>query len=148
KYKDEVMRVLKEKGHEAAMAVLKHNFLTCLYLPTDNSSEMTQEAARFLIDGIAMPNGIHVKGIGGKFYVASVQAMLDEAIVAYTGLNLNKVVAGNLKAILGKSYARLRVSERHAVARDRLMQMIRGYVNASPGKIPPLPQYITRNCIN
>jgi len=145
KYKDTVLKIYREQGLNLAIDDLKRNFLTCLYLPTENSSEEDEKAARFLIEGGTHPDGRHVKGIGGKFYVAPVQAMLEEAIIAYTGLNLNKVVQENMTAILDGKYSDLTLREQTAIARDRAMQMIHSYVNAT---VSHLPSYITSNCIN
>lgn len=53
------------------------NFLTCVYMGTDNSSEDTRFAAEFLINGGVDPEtGEKVKGIGGKFLNRNVQKLL------------------------------------------------------------------------
>ncbi len=148
KFGDEILTIEAEQGIEAAKMVLKNRLLTCVYLPTDNSSTRTLNAARFLIEGGTLPDGTQVKGIGGKFYVAPVQAMLDEATVAFTGLDLNKVAQENLSEILDSTYDALPDDERLALARAKLMRTINDYVDATPDHVPALPDYITRHCVN
>jgi NH3-dependent NAD+ synthetase/predicted amidohydrolase len=147
-FREEVLRIEAKQGQAAAIAAIKKRMLTCVYLPTENSSTHTQNAARFLIKGGDLPDGTHVDGIGGKFYVAPVQAMLDEAVVAFTGLDLDKMVHENIKEILNGRILSLNKKDGHAVARAEVMRIIRDYINATPGHLPNLPPYITRNCVN
>lgn len=51
KYRGAVLEELKSNGADAAIALLKKNMLTCIYLPSDNSGITTQDAARTLIEG-------------------------------------------------------------------------------------------------
>ena len=98
-----IRAVAAQAGEHAALEAIKARLLTCVYLPTENSSPRTLNAARFLIEGGVLPNGEKVAGIGGTFYVAPVQAMLDEAVIAYTGLDLDKVAAAHSNDLLGAS---------------------------------------------
>lgn len=50
-YTDDVKRANSEKGAEAAIDVIKSQMLTCGYLPSENSSKATEDAARFLVEG-------------------------------------------------------------------------------------------------
>jgi len=85
-YQDKVLKIWTEQGEAAAIQVIKENILTCVYMPTDNSSTRTQHAARFLIEGGMLPDGKNSAGIGGKFHVADVQGIWDETLAAFTGL--------------------------------------------------------------
>lgn len=148
KCKADVLKTYGLSGERTAINEIKKNILTCVYLPTENSSAHTLNAARFLIEGGPLPDGTKVEGIGGKFYIAPVQALLDEATVSFTGLDLDKAVKENLSAILKNKYARFTPEERFVLARAKTMKLIRSYINATSATLPRLPDYITRNCIN
>lgn len=51
KYREEVLQEIKISGAEAAIALMKRNMLTCIYLPSDNSGITTEDAARTLTLG-------------------------------------------------------------------------------------------------
>jgi len=147
--KDDVLKIYAAQGEAAAVRAIKKNVLTCVYLPTENSSVRTQNAARFLIEGGSLPDGTQVEGIGGKFFVAPVQAALDEVTLAFTGLNLDQVVRDNLAEIInGPAYQELTALERFDLGRAKLLRQIKAYTNATPETLPSLPAYVTRSCIN
>lgn len=77
-YRHEVLEAGKTGGKEAAaQACLKH-MLTGVYMGTNNNSDATLNAARFLIEGgVDAATGEIVKGIGGKFVNRNVQDLLD-----------------------------------------------------------------------
>lgn len=50
-YRQEVLDTLDSEGTQAAIALMKRNMLTCIYLPSDNSGVTTQDAAQCLIEG-------------------------------------------------------------------------------------------------
>ncbi len=141
KYKDEVLKVLSEKGEEAAVDAIKKNLLTCVYLPTDNSGEITRNAARFLIEGGEL-EGKKVKGIGGTFYIANVQGAVDEYIIAYSGMDLDKVAKDHL---LHKGKHNPNADELEH-GRDEVKRIIKSYVNSDRGSSPTLPDYIADAC--
>jgi len=85
-YKDRILQIRAAQGDAAAVHAIKENILTCVYMPTDNSSTRTQHAARFLIEGGMLSDGKNSAGIGGKFHVADVQGIWDETLAAFTGL--------------------------------------------------------------
>jgi NH3-dependent NAD+ synthetase len=209
-YKDEVLRINREQGPEAAVAAIKKNLLTCVYEPTDNSSKRTRDAARYLIEGGTLVevylkdeqgnnrisasgepitqqmyfdekldaiNGNQftkwknkdssetfeikdikrdTKGIGGNFYVASVQRALDELIIAYSGLNINDVAHAHREAVIEgmehsaevkEAVRTLPVSLQHDLAAAQIVETIRRYVNAPKGSNPTLPDYIASHCV-
>ena len=148
RYKDQVLKNYAQEGEAAAVRALKKNFLTCVYLPTENSSEETRHAAHFLIEGGELADGTKADGIGGSFYVANVQGIFEEAVVAYTGLNLSKVAEENVQEILGSRAAAFLPEEQTLMARAKLLQMVLQYVNAAPGSQPHLPDYITSHRVN
>lgn len=51
KYRQDVLTEMKNAGADAAIALMKKNMLTCIYLPSDNSGITTQDAARTLVEG-------------------------------------------------------------------------------------------------
>ncbi|MFM9890250.1 MAG: nitrilase-related carbon-nitrogen hydrolase [Rickettsiales bacterium] len=51
KYRDDVLAEVKNAGADAAIALMKKNMLTCIYLPSDNSGITTEDAARTLVEG-------------------------------------------------------------------------------------------------
>ncbi len=148
KCRDEARALFREKGEGAAKKFLKNKLLTCVYLPTDISSARTLNAARFLIEGGALPNGTKVEGIGGKFLIAPVEAVLEEMIVSSVGLDLNALADEHAKKILGDRFAVLSQEERLPIARAKLLRTIMAYVNAAPDEKPPLPDYIINACTN
>jgi NH3-dependent NAD+ synthetase len=148
RYKDEVLKIYAQEGHDAAVRALKRNFLTCLYLPTDNSSSHTLHAAQFLIEGGELPDGTHVKGIGGKFYVAPVQAILEEIMTSSVGLDITQIAQENLESILGERMNALLPDEQVIVARAKLQRTIKDYIDAPLNTHPQLPEYVTSHCYN
>lgn len=148
-YKNDVLAIYAQKGEAEAVRALKKNILTCVYIPTENSSPETLRAARFLIEGGALPDGTVAQGIGGKFFVAPAQAALDETTMAFVGLDLDQVVRENLGAILGeRPHHDLTPQERFDLARAQTLRQIKAYTNAEPQSMPALPDYITRACVN
>ncbi|MDE2101342.1 MAG: hypothetical protein KGL39_29110 [Patescibacteria group bacterium] len=141
KYKDEVLKTLTEQGEEVAVDAIKKNLLTCVYLPTDNSGETTRNAARFLIEGGEL-NGKRVKGIGGTFYIANVQGAVDEYIIAYSGMDMDKVAKEHLLR-QGKHNPSTAELEH---GRDEVKRIIKAYVNSERGSNPSLPDYIADSC--
>ena len=147
KYKDEVLGIFENEGEAAAIRAIKDRILTCVYLPSDNSSDRTLNAARSLIEGGEL-NDAHAEGIGGKFQVSPVQGMMDEQIAGYAGLNLSRIAEENWQEILGDSMRDSDLESSHALARAKMMRDIRSHVNAEPGSTPILPDYIARHCVN
>ena len=86
KYKDEVLAANEQQGADAAIKLLKEKFLTCIYMPSNNSSEATLDAARTLVEGGKDGNGKPIAGIGGTFRVINVQDVVDSCIEAFSGL--------------------------------------------------------------
>lgn len=119
KYEQEVLETLKEKGADEAIAVIKHNMLTCIYLPSDNSGDVTLNAARTLIEGGEV-NGKHVDGIGGKFEVVNVQTSVDSLIEAFAGVTS--------KDLLGKYIDDPAGGDKQVSLKDRLSIEFREYV--------------------
>ncbi len=161
KYKDEVLEISRTKGEAAAIRAIKDNILTCVYLPSENSSDRTRNAAQTLVEGGTLPDGTKVDGIGGKFIVAPIQGMLDEQTAAQAGLNLTQMAKDNWAEILGNKYTqklfkfskRLRgkIGEKSQqmcqdLARAKMLREINAYVNAARGSNPKLPDYIARYC--
>ncbi len=151
-YKDEVLKVFEEHGQEAAVDAIKKHLLTCVYLPTDNSSERTQNAARFLIEGGKSADGTHVKGIGGNFYVAPKQRVLDEEIIAYSGLNVDAVATMYKDLILNNmehadSVRDLPDTLQHDIAAAEIVRTIKTYINAPLNSHPVLPHYLSEQCV-
>lgn len=78
KNKEAILAAETAGGAQAAIDVCMKDMLTGVYMGTDNSSDATREAARFLIEGGIDPaTGEHVRGIGGKFVSRNVQDLLD-----------------------------------------------------------------------
>ena len=147
KYKDEVLKIEKEQGEKEAVQAIKKNLLTCVYLPTDNSHIDDENAARFLIEGGEL-NGKKVEGIGGTFYVAHQQRVLDEAIIAYTGLDLDKLVKEQKDTILqGLNVGNLPEQDALYIVEGRVKKIIKDYVNSPLGSNPTLPKYISDACV-
>lgn len=148
KYKDEVLRAEKALGEKEAIKQIKKNLLTCVYLPTDNSyqadgTSRTENAARFLIEGGEV-DGKKIEGIGGSFYVANVQGVLDEAIVAYTGLDTTKLAKEHADELVDlRDILLLNPEYKEAIAEVNLKKIIKNYVN-NGGK---LPDFIKQACI-
>ncbi len=156
KYKDDVLRIEREQGQEAAIDAIKKNLLTCVYLPTENSSARTENAARFLIEGGALPGGTNVKGIGGTFYVAPKQRVLDEETIAYSGLNVDAVARSHRAIIIDGMDSDASVKDairalpetlQYDIAAAEIVRRIKAYVNAEKGSNPKLPDYITQHCV-
>lgn len=145
--RDAALKVFKEKGEAPAKKFIKSQMLTCVYLPTDISSSRTLNAARFLIEGGALPDGSQVEGIGGKLIVAPVERVFEEMLAASTGLDLDALAAAHAEKILGQRHAALLNDERTA-ARAALLQKIMDYVNAAPGQKPPLPDFVMAACVH
>ncbi len=148
-YKDEVLKIYAEKGEAEAVRSIKKNLLTCVYIKVDNSSQETLYAARFLAEGGRLSDGRLAQGLGGKFFVVSAQAALNETTMAFSGLNLDHVVRENLEEILGdRKYVGLTDLERFDLARAKGLRQIKAYVEAVPCTVPALPDYIHRACVN
>ena len=87
-YEKAVLSVLSSTGNkEVAIDLIMGNMLTCVYMGTDNSSDETQRAAKTLIEGGTTIDGVHFKGIGGKFYYRNVQRLVDVYAEIYSGVN-------------------------------------------------------------
>lgn len=83
-FKADVMKAYHEGGEDAAIERCMQSFLTGVYMGTDNSSDDTINAARFLMQGgTDSKTGETVKGIGGKFVERNVQDLLDFYGVMY-----------------------------------------------------------------
>ncbi len=80
-YENDILKILSEQGEAAAVCAIKQHLLTCIYMSTENSSDRTRHAARFLIEGDAK-----TPGIGGKFHAADVQGIWDTTLAAFNGL--------------------------------------------------------------
>lgn len=50
-YREEALAKIESEGADAALDFIKHNMLTCIYLPSDNSGVTTRDAAQCLIEG-------------------------------------------------------------------------------------------------
>lgn len=50
-YREEALAKIEREGADAAIDFIKHNMLTCIYLPSDNSGVTTRDAAQCLIEG-------------------------------------------------------------------------------------------------
>ena len=85
KYADKVKQVTHKQGAEAGIAYLKSQMLTCAYFPSENSSKDTENAARILIEGGALPDGKKVKGIGGTFHIVPVQDIVESYVEIFAG---------------------------------------------------------------
>jgi len=119
KYQDDILALYKEKGLKIATRALKKNFLTCVYIPTDNSSNETFNSAKYLANGI-----------GCKFIVSPVQPVVDELTASFVGINLDKIASENFNEILEKTTTKgLNKKEKINLARGYLMQRIKDYVN-------------------
>lgn len=86
KYADEVIKTNQDQGAGAAIELLKKNLLTCIYMPSNNSSKDTEIAARTLIEGGITEDGKPIKGLGGSFRMVNVQDVVDSSIEAFAGL--------------------------------------------------------------
>jgi NH3-dependent NAD+ synthetase/predicted amidohydrolase/nicotinamide mononucleotide adenylyltransferase len=147
KYKNDVIKVEAEQGEKAAIAAIKKNLLTCVYMPTDNSSKRTENAARFLIEGGEV-DGKSVMGIGGSFYIASQQKTLDEAIISYAGLDVEKLAQNKKGAILKTlNLPDLPEQYQQSIAEAEIRRIVKNYVNADANSNPKLPDYIKDSCV-
>jgi NH3-dependent NAD+ synthetase len=149
KYKQEVLDVYKSEGVEAAKDAIMKRLLVCNYLATENSSERTENAARTLIEG-GMVDGKPVKGIGGTFNVLNVQRVVEENILAYSGMDLEAVAkAHRAESKTEQQLAALGVAEdvRQIVAKEEVRTLVHSYVNAAEGAPEAtLPAYIADAC--
>jgi NH3-dependent NAD+ synthetase/predicted amidohydrolase len=142
-YQAEILAIAAEQGEKSALTALKKRLLTCVYLPTDNSSKRTRHAARFLIEG-GEREGIHSEGIGGSFYVAPQQSLWDEAIIAYAGLDIATLAKQHKELILSSLHLPESLDEasQQILAEAEIKRLIKRYVNAAQGSKPQLPAYI------
>ena len=82
KYGDKILEAFRKGGQEAAIDTCLSNMLTTVYMGTNNSSDETRQAARFLVEGGEL-DGVSVKGIGGRFMERNVQDLLEFYAVVY-----------------------------------------------------------------
>lgn len=83
-FAQEIVAAEATGGAEAAANACLLHMLTGVYMGTNNSSDATFSAAKFLMKGGTDPvTGEHVKGIGGKFLSRNVQDLLDFYAVIY-----------------------------------------------------------------
>ena len=82
RYNDQILAAYAKDGTEAAIDACMQNMLTTVYMGTNNSSDATRNAARFLAEG-GQDGDAQVKGIGGKFLERNVQDVLDFYAVVY-----------------------------------------------------------------
>lgn len=115
-FTDEILAAEKSGGEQAAIQVAMKHMLTGVYMGTNNSSDATQNAARFLIEGGTDDQGHVVDGIGGKFKNRNVQDLLDFYGVIYAVEDTTKLSGS---------------------AKDKMMQDIAGYLNMSPHTTTP-----------
>ncbi len=71
-YLDAIRQAEKVEGIEGAIRACLARLLTCVYMGTNNSSDETRAAARFLVQGDEK-----TRGIGGTFLERNVQDLLD-----------------------------------------------------------------------
>lgn len=71
-YLDAIRQAEKIEGIEGAIRACLARLLTCVYMGTNNSSNETRTAARFLVQGDE-----ETRGIGGTFFERNVQDLLD-----------------------------------------------------------------------
>lgn len=105
-----------------------------------------------LIEGGTLEDGTKTKGIGGTFYVAPKQRVLDEETIAYTGLNVDEVAKKHCDAIIttmpaAEGIRALPPELQQALAAAQIVKQVREYVNAQRDSHPTLPAYISDNCI-
>lgn len=157
KCRDAALKIFRESGNtEKTVDFIKHEMLTCVYLPTDNSSETTLNAARTLVEGGTLPDGTPVKGIGGKFSVHNVQPALDEYIISHAGLNIKKAMAdAKADAVVAADFSKLQELSAANPNFGNLAELwlenhikdhVKKYVNAELNSNPELPAYIKNNC--
>ena len=91
RYKDKILQAAQEKGEEAAIQVCLGHMLTSVYMGTNNSSDATRNAARFLVKGGEL-DGATVTGTGGKFMERNVQDLLDFYAVVYAVENTSQII--------------------------------------------------------
>ncbi|GEM_PF-630033 len=200
-YKDEALKIEQAEGEKAAIAAIKKNLLTCVYLPTDISSKETQDAARFLIEGGTLVEVLakdeqgnvlkdehdqpitkkiyfdqtldkiennqltkwvkdnkketyeivniehDIQGIGGNFYVAPQQRIVDEAIIGSSGLDLTRFARENKDiALQGLNTENLSEEDQLHISEGRIKKIITNYIYAPLGSHPKLPDYISAAC--
>lgn len=79
-------------GIDAGVKAYLDDFLTGVYMGTDNSSENTREAARFLMEGgVDVETGAPIPGIGGKFEYRNIQELVDFFAISYAVENPGKI---------------------------------------------------------
>lgn len=91
KYKDAVLDAFKAGGKSAAIDKTMEHMLTCVYMGTDSSSDLTLNAARTLVEGGTTKEGEAFKGIGGKFLYRNVQRLVELYAEIYAGVNPSKL---------------------------------------------------------
>ena len=156
KYRAEILELEKNEGANAALKFLKKKMLHFSYLPTENSGEITKEAARILIEGGTLPDGTVVEGIGGTFTINSVQGIYEEAIISTAGLNLEQAIKDieneeSKKPALDliRAFVKQNPSAENAYTdfiKGEIKRDIMQYVNSKSGSNPILPNYIKDNC--
>lgn len=83
-YAEEVKTITREQGAKAGIKALKAKMLTCAYLPSDNSSKFTEDAARFLIEGGVMVEVTDEHGKARTLYVDPEKDSVNEAEGIFT----------------------------------------------------------------
>ncbi|MDX9689614.1 MAG: hypothetical protein EOM37_02850 [Proteobacteria bacterium] len=141
-YRDNVLAIAVKEGEKAGLKALKDRFLTCVYIPNDNSVEATWRGAQLLVKGGELPNGLKIEGIGGRFIVTPSQAALDAMIVAACGLDLDKIARNYTDEILaGTDCSALSIEQKFDLAQASLMRRIKNYVRGENAQ-EPLPAYL------
>lgn len=144
-YEQKALEIYRNEGESAAVKFIKENFLTCVYIATDNSSVETEEAARFLVNGGVLPNGEIVKGIGGSFIKTNIQTAVDDLIIAATGIDLDTIASKHCDELIDNRAINLSGQERIILARAKASELIRKYVNTTRDQVlTSLPEYISQ----
>lgn len=81
-YKDKVMAVYTESGEDrhAALKEFMNNFLITHFFPTRNSSKLSEDGARLLIEGDTSQG---IEGIGGRFVVRDVDDLVTMCAITF-----------------------------------------------------------------
>lgn len=155
KCKEEALSILKNQGELASVDFIKKNMLTFIYLPTNNSSSTTLNAARMLIEGGELPNGTKVKGIGGTFTVHNVQQNLDEYLITHASIDMNKTIEDAKQDSSQSGFTNWMIQKISNISgftgiyqawmEYKIKQEIQKFVNAPVGSNPKLPDYIQKN---
>lgn len=83
-YTDEIIKAYNSGGKKAAIKAFMDNYLITYYMPTNNSSQETLEAARALIEGgIDETTGERYEGIGGRFEIRNVQDLVTMCALVF-----------------------------------------------------------------